>query len=83
MLVVDKSVWDDGSVDYNISIQDSRYDHGVNSLWGRLKRAFRVLFGKPVYFNDLYIDGEEKYAELVSEMQALRDFPDDASDQVK
>lgn len=74
MFVVDKTVWEDGSVDYNISIQDSRYDHGYNTLWGRIKRAVKALFGKPVYFNDVYLAGEKQYAELVREMTALEDF---------
>jgi hypothetical protein len=40
MLVVDKEEWDDGEVDYNISVQDSRYDHNHTTLWGRIKSAF-------------------------------------------
>lgn len=78
MLVIDKTVWDDGSSDYNISIQDARYDHGCNTLWGRLKRAAKALFGKPVYYNDLYLEGEEQYAALVEEMQALESFAYDS-----
>lgn len=74
MLVVDKTVWEDGTTDYNISIQDSRYDHDCNTLWGRIKAAFKVLSGKPVYYNDLFLPGEEDYAQLVDEMQALRSF---------
>ena len=34
MLVIEKTVWEDGDIDYNISIQDSRYDHNYNTLWG-------------------------------------------------
>lgn len=32
MFVIEKTIWEDGSIDYDISIQDSRYDHGYNTL---------------------------------------------------
>jgi hypothetical protein len=47
MLVVDKTVWDDGEVNYDISVQDSRYDHNYTTLFGRLKTAMKILFEKP------------------------------------
>jgi hypothetical protein len=60
MLVVDKTVCDDGEVDYDISVQDSRYDHNYTALWGRLKTAMKILFGKPVYYSDVYIESPER-----------------------
>ena len=36
MLVVDKTVWENGEIDYNITVQDSRYDHNYTTLWGRI-----------------------------------------------
>jgi hypothetical protein len=42
MLVVDKCVWDDGEVNYDISVQDSRYDHNYTTLWGRIKTAIKI-----------------------------------------
>lgn len=74
MLVIEKTLWEDGDVWYNISIQDSRYDHGFNTVWGRLKRAAKALFGKPVYFNDLLMDGEGKFRQLVADMDELTRF---------
>jgi len=71
MFVVEKTIWENGDIDYNISIQDSRYDHNYNTLWGRIKRASSALFGKPIYFNDMYIENEEKYKQLIIEMQNL------------
>jgi hypothetical protein len=43
ILVVDKEEWEDGEVDYNISVQDSRYDHNYTTLWDRIKSAVKVL----------------------------------------
>lgn len=74
MLVIEKSVWDDGDIDYDISIQDSRYDHNYNTFWGRLKRAFKILFGKPVYYNDVYIEDEETFNKLIEDMIELKDW---------
>jgi hypothetical protein len=71
MLVVEKSEWDDGEVDYNISVQDSRYDHNYNTLWGRIKSAFTILFGKPVYYSDVYINDPERFREFVEQMNIL------------
>ena len=53
------------------SIKDSRYDHNYNTLWGRIKRAVKTLFGKPISYNDLYLDGEETFQKLVKDMEEL------------
>jgi hypothetical protein len=71
MLVIEKTAWEDGDIGYNISVQDSRYDHNDHTLWGRLKRAAKVLFGKPVYYNDLHLEGEETFRKLVQDMERL------------
>lgn len=68
--VVDKTTWDDGEISFEIVIQDGRYDHDINTFWGRLKRAFSALFGKAVYFNGLYLEAEN-YAKLCADMQTL------------
>jgi len=71
MFVVEKTIWEDGDISYSITIQDSRYDHNYNTLWGRVKRACKVLFGKPVYFNDVHMEGEETFKKLVNDMESL------------
>jgi len=71
MFVVEKTKWEDGDVNYNITIQDSRYDHGYNTICGRIKRAAKVLFGKPIYYSDVYIDDEEKFKKLLTDLTEL------------
>ena len=71
MLVVEKTVWDNGDIDYDISIQDSRYDHNYTTLWGRIKSAMKILFGKPLYYSDVYISKPEVYKNLVDRMERL------------
>ena len=77
--VVEKAIWTDGDISYDITIQDARYDHNYNTLWGRLKRAFKALVGKPVYYNDVYLGGEEAYALLLEELKNLQDFGHEAA----
>jgi hypothetical protein len=74
MLVVDREEWEDGEVNYNISVQDSRYDHNYTTLWGRIKNAAKVLFGKPVYYSDIYIEDSEKLRKFVEKLNKL--FPE-------
>jgi hypothetical protein len=74
MIVVDKAEWEDGTVDYDISVQDSRYDHNYTTLWGRLKSAMKILFGKPVYYSDVYIGDTERFREFVEKLNGLCDF---------
>jgi len=71
MFVAEKTKWEDGDISYNITVQDSRYDHNYNTVWGRIKRATKILFGKPVYYNDVYIEGEERFKKLVDDLKAL------------
>jgi hypothetical protein len=71
MLVCDKTVYDDGDIYFDISMQDSRYDHNFNSIWGRIKRAAKVLFGKPIYYNDVFIEEPQKFIGFVHELNKL------------
>lgn len=73
MFVIEKSQWKDGVIDYDISIMDGYYDHNFNTLWGRIKRAFSALFGEPVYYNDVYMNGEDDFRMLIRDMQDLAD----------
>jgi hypothetical protein len=71
MLVVDKEEWEDGEVNYDISVQDSRYDHNYTTLWGRLKSAVKILFGKPLYYSDVYIENPERFRKFVADLNKL------------
>jgi hypothetical protein len=71
MFVVEKSKWGDGEINYNISVQDFRYDRNCTTLWGRLKSALKILFGKPVYCNDIYIEEPERFIEFVKQLNVL------------
>lgn len=71
MFVVGKNCYEDGDISYLISMQDSRCVNGRSTLWERIKRASKILFGKYVPFNDLYMEGEETFHKLVKDMENL------------
>ncbi|MCL2834579.1 MAG: hypothetical protein FWD78_15520 [Treponema sp.] len=71
MFVVEQSEWDDGEVNFNISVQDSRYDHNYTTILGRIKSAAKLLFGKPVYYSDVYINEPEKFRKFVDDLNRL------------
>jgi hypothetical protein len=73
MFVISKTQWEDGDINYNIMVQDSRLDDDYNTVWGRIKRAFAALFGKPVTFNDVFIREEAIFRKLIADMTALAD----------
>lgn len=71
MLVIEKTAWADGDIHYTISVMDARYDHGCNTLWGRIKGAVSLLFGKPVCYNEIYLEGEDAFRKLADGMDGL------------
>ena len=75
MFVVEKTVWEDGEVHINITSQDSRYDHANQSFLSRIKGALKILFGKPVYYSDIFIDKENmhKLKDFVSKLNKMID----------
>jgi len=73
MFVIERIKWEDEEVAYNISVQDSKYTHNYNTIWGRIKRACKILFGKAIYYNDVYINDEEVFKKFLSELNELID----------
>ena len=71
MFVAEKTVWNDGEIWYNITVQDSRYDHDNTTFWSRIKGAAKILFGKPVYYSDVVIENKERFKAFVDEMYEL------------
>jgi len=74
MLVFEKTVWDDGMTWYDVSVQDSRYDHDANGILNRIRNALKVLFGKTVSWNDVFFENTEDFDELLWELDELREW---------
>ena len=39
-----------------------------------MKRAIKILFGKPIYYNDVYLNGEETFNQLIEDMKRLKEL---------
>lgn len=76
-LVFQKWSWDDGEIYYNVAVEDSRYDHKANGVLNRIKNAFKVLVGKSIYYNDVSIDGEERFDDLLERLGELSKWAPD------
>lgn len=69
-LVIDRYNYN-GEIDYNISIQDSNLYSEYNTFLGRIKRAAKILFGKPIYYNDVWITDKNKIKELSEKLNSM------------
>jgi len=59
-------------INYSITVQGSHYDHKHATLLGWIKSAVKILFGKPIYYSDVYIDNPEEFRKFVEELDELR-----------
>lgn len=66
MLIVDK--YNDH---INVCVQDSYYESGANTVKGRISRAWKALFGKPVSYSDMYIEDKEEFKHFLNECNKL------------
>lgn len=66
-VVVEK--WEDD--DYSISIQDSRAFKDNFSILKKIKNAFSVLFGKPIYYTEIWVNSPDNYKKFVDDLQKL------------
>lgn len=66
MIVVEKIDRDE----YSISFQDSRCDHKNFSILNRVKNAFKLLTGKPIYYSEVCVSGDlfNEFIEKVNEL---------------
>lgn len=70
-LVFERDDFEDGETIFNVSVQDSRYDHKAGGIWNRIKGAVMVLFGKPVYYNDVCIENKVEFSNLIDDLAEL------------
>ncbi|WP_294731100.1 hypothetical protein [uncultured Faecalibaculum sp.] len=70
-LLVEKQQYPGEDPQYNLSIVDSYYDPGPGSLRSRIRNAWKVLTGKRVYYNDLFMQDPADFQSLVRELQEL------------
>ena len=52
-------------------LNNSRKSYGYSKFGGRLKTAAKILFGKPVYYSDVYIEKPERFRKFVEDLNKL------------
>ncbi len=57
--------------EFILSIQDSYIHNGQQNILGRIRKALKVLLGKPIYYADIYIDSSGKMKELTDNIYKL------------
>lgn len=57
VLKVDKIKYSDDETEFNIAILDS-YLGNKNTVLQRIKRAFKILCGKPIYYADISVSNK-------------------------
>ena len=66
-LKLDKIIYPEGDIDFNISIVDS-YLCNKNPLSTRIKRAFKLLIGKEdIYYADIYVN-KNKFESFIKQV---------------
>lgn len=69
LLKVEKMYYEHFEPDYVISIVDS-CQHNKSGILKRIKRAFRVLFGKETYYGDIVVN-EAKFKDFATNITML------------
>lgn len=79
-LAVTKDVFEDGEAFYDVMVQDSRYDHKANGVLNRVRNALKVLFGKKICYNDVFIPDDEHFDAFLDQLITLRGWMPGPSD---
>lgn len=68
LLVFDRTVWRDGDELLAFSIMDSYVHQSQNhGIWGRVRRAWCVLFAKPIYYAEIVTTQKERVQTFLNE----------------
>ena len=66
-VVFSKFEWQPGDIDYEISIEDAYCGGDYMGINGRLKRAWKAFWAKPVYYNSVYCEDPERMRKFLQE----------------
>lgn len=71
VLTFNRYEFEDGDVDFEINIEDSYCGGDYMGIKGRLKRAWKAFFAKPVYYTGIYIENPERVKSFLEECKNL------------
>ena len=63
----------DNSIDYDISVEDSYTGGDYKGFFGRIKRAWRAFWDKPVVYTGIYCEDERKMKQFLYDCLELID----------
>ena len=66
----------DGSIDYEITVEDSYTGGDYNGFFGRIKRAWKAFWDKPVVYTGIYCEDEDKMRKFLCDCLDLIDDND-------
>lgn len=70
-LVLTRYDWDDGDVDFEITIEDSYCGGTCVGLAGRFKRAWHAFRAKPITYSGVYITDPRRLLKFLQDSVAL------------
>lgn len=66
-VVFSKYDWQDGDVDYEISIEDAYCCGDYMGIKGRFKRAWKAFLAKPLCYNSVYCEDPERMRKFLED----------------
>ena len=66
-VVFSKHTWNDGDVDYEITIEDSYCGGDYMGLKGRFKRAWMAFFANPICYTGIYCEEKERVKKFLKD----------------
>lgn len=70
-LVLTRYDWDDGDVDFEITIEDAYCGGTCAGLAGRFKRAWHAFWAKPITYSGVYITDPKRLLKFLRDSVAL------------
>ena len=77
--VFEKYTYSDGDINYEFSIEDDYVGGDYKGFFGRIKRAWRAFWDKPVVYTGIYCEDEKKMRKFLCDCLKLADGVSDYS----
>lgn len=77
MVVFTRYDWRDGEVNYEFSIEDSYCGGDFKGIKGRLKRAWKAFWAKPICYTGIYCQDSERMRKFLKDCEGLMESKDD------
>lgn len=72
--------WKDGETSYELNFEDAYCGGDYMGIKGRLKRAWRAFWAKPIYYSGVYCEDGERMRKFLEECLNLMDEAGEQND---